>query len=84
LPSGKASDHVLGGHRFLAHELRRPLRPHDHAAVIVHQIVIIVTEASRGATFGRIGRFRVGRRHLFLLMHGLFGGILLFRFFRKG
>jgi len=42
LPLRETGQHVLRGHRFLAHTRRRGLHSYDHAVVIVHQIVVVV------------------------------------------
>src|SRR6516165_12575725 len=54
--------------------------PTDHAAGIVHQVVVVVPEASRSAALGGVGRIGIGGRYLFLLLHRLFHRILLFQF----
>ena len=80
LPFGEAREHVLRGNCFLAHPGCRRLHSHNHAAVIVHQVVVVVTEASRCAALGGIGRIGIGGRHLLLLMHRFFYRVLLFQF----
>src|ERR1035438_9495660 len=55
LPLGKTGQHVLRGHSLLAHARRRGLHSDDHTAVVIHQIVVVVTETSRHAAFGGIG-----------------------------
>src|SRR5713101_3126140 len=80
LPFGETSDHVLGGHRLLAHARRGRLHPHNHTTAIVHEIVVVVTQPGRSSTLGRVGCIRIGGRHLVLLMHRLFGGVLLLQF----
>ena len=65
---------------LLAPACGRGLHPHNHATVVVHQIVVVVTEASRRGALGRIGGIIAGRRHLILFMHRLFHRILLFYF----
>src|SRR2546421_2732888 len=40
------------------------LHPHDHAAVIVHQVVVVVTHPGRRAALGGIGGVRIRGRHL--------------------
>jgi hypothetical protein len=50
LPFCETSDHILSGHRLLAHACRRRLHPDDHATVIVHQIVVVVTQSGRSPT----------------------------------
>src|ERR1039457_3323490 len=52
LPCGEASDHVFRGRRFLTHARRRRLHSDNHATLVVHQIVVVVTEARRSASLG--------------------------------
>src|SRR6202040_1764248 len=80
LPMRETGEHVLRGHGLLAHARRRGLHSHDHAACIVHQIVVVVTEASWRAALGGIGRIGIGGRYLILLMHRFFHRVLLFQF----
>jgi hypothetical protein len=54
LPLRKASEHVLRG-RFLTHPGCRRLYSHDYAAVIVDEIVIVVTQDAR-TNFGKLLR----------------------------
>src|SRR5437899_3201108 len=49
LPLDKAGNHVLCRNRLLTHACRRGPHAHDHATVIVHQVVIVVPQPSRGA-----------------------------------
>src|SRR5207245_1508568 len=69
LPLRESSEHVLGGHSFLAHACRRRLHSYDHATGIVHQVVVVVTQSGGRSAFGRVGGIRIGGRYLFLLMH---------------
>ena len=55
LPLRETCEHVLRGNGLLAHARCRRLHAHDHAAGIVDQIVVVVTEASRGSTLSRLG-----------------------------
>src|SRR6266568_136786 len=66
------------GHRFLTHPCCRRLYSHDHATVVVDQIVVVVSQPSRRAALGGVGRVRIGGRYLFLLMHWFFRRVLLF------
>ena len=50
---------------------------HDHAAVIVHQIVVVVPQPSRRAALGGVGGIGIGGRYLLLLMHRFFHRVLL-------
>ena len=47
--------------------------------VVIHQIVIVVTEPRRCTAVGRVGRIGIGRRHLILPVHRLFHWVLLFQ-----
>src|SRR5882762_4234503 len=80
LPLREASEHVLRGHRLLTHPGCRRLHSHDHATVIVHQVVVVIPQPGRRAALGRIGRIGIRGGHLVLLMHRLFGWVLLFQF----
>src|SRR5215469_1468192 len=80
LPLGKTNDHVLCRHGLLTHPGGRGLHTHDHTAVVVHQIVVVITEASWRATFGGISRIGISGRHLLLLMYRFFYRVLLFQF----
>jgi hypothetical protein len=82
LPLRETREHVLCGHRFLTHWCSRCSYPHDYAAVVVDQIVVVVSQPSRGTTLGGVSRVRVGGRYLFLLMHRFFHRVLLFQFFQ--
>jgi hypothetical protein len=44
LPSGEAIEHILRGHRLLTHSGGCGLHAYDHAAVVVHQIVVVVSQ----------------------------------------
>src|ERR1700693_4214743 len=80
LPLREASEHVLRGHRFLTHPCCRRLYSHDDATVVVDQIVVVVPQSGRSPTLGGVGRIGICGRYLILLMHRLFGGILLLQF----
>ena len=80
LPRGETCEHVLGGHRLLTHARRRRLHTHDHATVVIDQVVVVVTEPGGRAALGRIGGIGIGGRYLILLMHRLFHRVLLFHF----
>ena len=69
-------------HRLLAHARCRRLHAYDRATAIVHQIVVVVTQPSRSSALVRIGRIGIGGRYQCLLMHWLFGWILLLQFHR--
>ena len=77
---GETGEHVLRGHRLLTHARRRRLHSDDHAAVVIDQIVVVVTEPGRRAALGRVGGIGIGGRYLILLMHRLFHRVLLFQF----
>jgi hypothetical protein len=55
-------DHVLRGYRLLAQSSRSGLHAHDHAALIVHQIVVVITQPGRRATLGGISGIGIGGR----------------------
>src|SRR5258706_4226516 len=80
LPLREASEHVLRSHRFLTHPCCRRLYSHDDATVVVDQVVVVVPQPGRRAAFGRIGGIWIRGRHLVLLMHRLFGWVLLLQF----
>src|SRR5205823_11434771 len=44
------------------------------------QIVVVVPQSGRCPTLGGVGRIGIRGGYLILLMHGLFGGILLLQF----
>src|ERR1035437_1714150 len=81
LPSGEAIEHVLCGYGFLTHSGRCGLHAHDHAAVVVHQIVVVIPQTGWRTALGGIGRIGIGGRDLVLLMHRFFHRVLLFQFF---
>src|SRR5262245_47875604 len=54
LPVRETCEHVLRRHRLLTHARRGRLHAHNHAAVIVHQIVVVITEPSWCATLSRV------------------------------
>src|SRR2546422_10373217 len=54
LPLREASEHILRGHRFLTHPCCRRLYSHDHATVVVDQIVVVVPQSGRCPTLGRV------------------------------
>src|SRR5262252_4632900 len=60
LPLAEASNHVLRSYRFLAKSSRGGLHSHDHTAVIVHQIVVVITQPGRRAAFGGISGIGIG------------------------
>src|SRR5262249_27413765 len=80
LPLRKTGEHVLCGHRLLTHPGGRRLHPHDHATLVVDQIVVVVSQASWRPAFGSVGGIGIGGRHLILLMHRLLYWVLLFQF----
>ncbi|MGA8343474.1 MAG: hypothetical protein WB781_16200, partial [Candidatus Sulfotelmatobacter sp.] len=80
MPLRETSEHVLRGHGFLTHSRRRCLHSHNHTALIVHQIIVVVTQPRRRPTFGGVGGIGVGGRYLVLLMHRFFHRVLLFHF----
>src|SRR5262252_2532878 len=80
LPPGETSQHILRSHALLTHACRRRLHAHNHATVVVYQIVVVVAEPRRHAALSGIGGIRIGRRHLILLMHRFFHRVLLFHF----
>src|SRR5215468_4521693 len=49
LPLNKTGEHVLCRDRLLAHACRRRLHTHDHATVVVDQIVVVVRQSCRCA-----------------------------------
>lgn len=42
-------EHVLRGDCLLAHPSRRRLNSHNEAAVVVHQVIVVITQPSRCA-----------------------------------
>jgi hypothetical protein len=80
LPLRETSEHVLRGYRLLTHACCRRLHTDDHATVVVDQIVVVVPQSGRCPTFGGVGRVGIRGLYLILLMHRLFGGILLLQF----
>src|ERR1700737_806200 len=80
LPLRETSEHVLRGYRFLTHPCCRRLYSDDHATVVVDQIVVVVPQSGRCPPLGGVGRIGIRGRYLALLMHRLFGGILLLQF----
>src|SRR5438876_11553978 len=42
LPFSETREHVLRGHGLLAHSGCRRLYSHDHAAVVVYQVIVVV------------------------------------------
>ena len=80
LPSGEAIEHVLCGHRLLTHPGCRRLHSHNHATVVVHQIVVVIAQSGWRAALGGIGGIGIRGRHLVLLMHRFFHRVLLFQF----
>ena len=73
-------EHVLCGDCLLAHPSRRRLNSHNEAAVVVHQVIVVITQPSRCAALGGIGEVGIGRRYLLLLVDGLFHRVLLVHF----
>src|SRR5260370_38292454 len=59
----KADDHVLCRNRLLTQAGGCRLYTHDHATVIVHEIVVVVSQPGRRSAFGGIGGSRTRRRH---------------------
>src|ERR1700730_10673255 len=55
LPLGEASDHVPGGPRLLTQASACCLDAHDDAAVVVNQVIVVITHARRRPAFCRIG-----------------------------
>src|SRR5262245_23896524 len=80
LPLRETGEHVLRGYGLLAQSRRRCLYSHNYTTGIVHQVVVVVTEASRGTTFGGVSGIRIGGRYQVLLMHRFFHRVLLFQF----
>src|SRR5580704_1650317 len=80
LPLRETCEHVLGGHRLLTHPCCCRLDTHDHAALIVHQIVIVITQPGGRPAFRGISRVRIGGRYLILLVYRFFHWVLLFQF----
>ena len=66
LPLGETGQHILCGYCLLTHACRGRLHAHNHATIVVHQIVVVVTEARRCAALGSVGGIGIGRRHLIL------------------
>src|SRR5260370_35286609 len=56
------------------------LDSHNHTTLIVDQVIVVLTQPGRSSTLGRVGCIRIGGRHQLLLMHRLFGGVLLLNF----
>src|SRR5579864_2907547 len=67
LPLRETGQHVLCSHRFLTHACRCGLHSDNHTAVVIHQIVVVVTKTGRRAAFGGVSRIGIGGRHLLLL-----------------
>ena len=80
MPLGETGQHILRGHRLLTHARRCGLYSDNHTAVVIHQIVVVVTEPRRHAAFGRVGGIGIGGRYLILLVHRFFHRVLLFHF----
>src|SRR5262244_826031 len=80
LPVREPCDHLLCRHRLLTHACGCGLHADDHATMVVHQIVVVVAEASRRSTLGGVSGIGIGGRHLILLMDGFFHGVLLLQF----
>src|SRR6266853_1373746 len=80
LPLRETGEHVLRGDGFLAHARRRGLYSHNHAALIVHEIVVVIPQPSRRAALGGVGGIRIRGRDLILLMRRFFHRVLLFQF----
>src|SRR5207244_12603321 len=79
LPLGKTGQHILRGHGLLTHPSGCCLYAHDHTAVVVHQIVVVVPQSGRRAALGGIGGIRIGGRYLVLLVNRLLHRVLLFQ-----
>jgi hypothetical protein len=57
----------------------RGLHSHDHTALVIHEVVVVVTQASRRSAFGGVGGIGIGGGHLILCMHRFFYRVLLFQ-----
>src|SRR5580765_9012855 len=68
LPLRKTGEHVLRGHRFLTQPRRRGLHSHNHAACIVHQIVVVIPQPGRGAALGGVSGIGIGGGYQVLLV----------------
>ena len=79
-PVRETSEHVLCGDRLLTHASGGRLHTHDHATVVVDQIVVVVPQSGRSSTLGGVSRIGIGGGHQFLLMHGFVGRVLLLQF----
>src|SRR6478672_3279622 len=62
LPLSETGEHVLRGNGFLTHACGRGLHSHDHTTVIVHQIVVVISQPRRCAALGGVGRIGIGGR----------------------
>src|SRR5271166_2580940 len=80
LPRGEACKHVLCGYGLLTHACCRRLYSHNYAALVVHQIVVVVAQTGWRAAFGGVGGIGIGGRYLILLVHRFFHRILLLQF----
>ena len=45
----------MRGHRLLTHACGGRLHAHDHATVVIYQVVVVVTQPRRCTALGRIG-----------------------------
>ena len=76
----ETGEHVFRSYSLLAQSRRRGLHSHDHTAWVIHEVVVVVTQASRRSTIGGLGGIRIRGGHLVLLMHRFFYRVLLFQF----
>ena len=76
----EASEHVLRRHRFLTLRAAVGFTPTYHTTLIVYQVVVVVSQSERRSTLIGVGRIGSVGRVLILLVHRLFGGILLLEF----
>src|ERR1035437_2531326 len=72
LPLRETGKHVLGGHRLLTHACCGGLHSHDHATMVVDQIVVVVSQPSRRAALSGVSRIGIGGRYLLLLVNRFF------------
>src|SRR6266446_2605546 len=76
LPCGEVREHVLCGHGLLTHARCRRLHTNDHTAVVVDQVVVVISQPRWRPALGGVSRIGIGGRDLVLLMNRLFHWVL--------
>src|SRR5512133_72394 len=79
LPLRETGKHVFRSYGLLAQSRRRGLHSHDHTALVIHEVVVVITQACRRAALGGVSRVRIGGRNLILCMHRFCHRVLLFQ-----